>query len=45
MRSRWAPDPAAVQGAGWRVEPGRFDLLVGSSSRHLPSRASVVLEP
>jgi beta-glucosidase len=27
--------------AGWRVEPGRFDILVGSSSRHLPCRAAV----
>jgi beta-glucosidase len=27
----------------WTVEPGRFDLLVGPSSRHLPSRASVTI--
>lgn len=27
----------------WTVEPGRFDILVGPSSRHLPSRASVVI--
>jgi beta-glucosidase len=42
---RAAPAPAALAGTGWRVEPGRFDLLAGTSSRHLPSRASVALDP
>lgn len=30
-------------GGCWTVEPGRFELLAGSSSRHLPARATVEL--
>ena len=31
-------------GGGWRIEPGRFEILVGASSRDIRLRASLELE-
>jgi beta-glucosidase len=32
-----------VEAAGWRIEPGRFEILVGASSRDIRLRASLEL--
>ncbi len=31
-------------GTGWRIEPGRFEILVGASSRDIRLRASLELD-